>query len=203
MLYAPPAYAAADPLAIVRHYPFALLVTWSEGELLATSTPMFFETDESNEVLIGHLARRNNHASALQAGQRALAIFSGPHAYVSSSWYVEKPTVPTWNYVVAHVRGTIQPIDDGESHLRILRRTASVLEQENSAPWTLEQAPAGTVERLLPHIRSFRLLVEKVEGVTKLSQTHPPGDRLRIIRHLLERHDDGSTQIARLMAQLE
>lgn len=201
-LYAPDAYAAADPAAIVRRYPFALFITSGPEGMLATSVPMFFETDASQHTLVGHMARRNKHAAALTAGQSALAVFAGPHAYISSSWYREKPTVPTWNYLTAHVRGTIEPIDDAQLQLDILRRSADVMEGGSEAPWTLEQAPAGRVEFLLPMIRSFRMTVEKIEGVTKLSQTHPPGDRLRVIERLLERNDEGSHEIARLMAGL-
>lgn len=201
-LYAPDAYAATDPAAIVRQYPFALFMTVGSAGILATSIPMFFETDDSQATLVGHMARRNRHATDLTAGQSALAVFAGPHAYISSRWYRERPTVPTWNYLTAHVRGTIEPIDDEQRQLAILRRTAAVMESDSEKPWTLEQAPAGRVEFLLPMIRSFRMTVENIEGVTKLNQTHPPGDRLRVIEHLLERNDEGSHEIARLMAGL-
>src|SRR5689334_6166878 len=98
LLFAPDAYAAADPVAIVRRYPFAQFVT--EGpDLLATAIPLFFEHDRDASTMVGHMARRNLQASALHAGQRALAIFAGPHAYISSRWYKDRPTVPTWNYV--------------------------------------------------------------------------------------------------------
>lgn len=97
----------------------------------------------------------------------------------------------------------IEPIDDDAHQLEILRRTAGVLERENATPWTLEQAPAGRVELLLPMIRSFRLAIESIEGVTKLSQRQPAPDRLRVIQHLLDRGDGDSTEIARLMAHLQ
>jgi transcriptional regulator len=202
LLYAPNAYAAADPRAIVRAYPFALLITQNGAETLATSVPMFFETDVREDVLVGHMARRNPHAAALDAGQKALAVFSGPHAYISAAWYRDRPTVPTWNYLSAHVRGRLEPIDDASEQLAILRRTAQEMERGAAEPWTLEQAPPGRVEFLLPMIRSFRITVERIEGVTKLNQTHGPADRLRVIERLLARNDEGSHQIARLMAQL-
>jgi transcriptional regulator len=201
-LYAPAAYAAQDPLEIVRQYPFALLVTTGESGILATSTPLFLETDDSRDVLVGHMAGANQHAASLERDQPALAVFAGPHAYISASWYRARPTVPTWNYVAAHVRGRIEPIDEPASQLDVLRRTAAMLEGGNETPWTLEQAPPGRVDFLLPKIRAFRLRIERVEGVTKLSQTHPAGDRLSVIRHLLERRDGNSVEIARLMAQL-
>ena len=72
-----------------------------------SSTPIFFARDDGRESLVGHMARRNPHAAALEDGQPALAVFWGPHAYISSRWYEEKPEVPTWNYVQAHVRGVL------------------------------------------------------------------------------------------------
>jgi transcriptional regulator len=201
-LYAPSAYAAARPAEIVRAYPFALLVTQCAGEMLATSTPIFFETDDSEAVMVGHMARRNLHAESLTADKKALAVFAGPHAYISAAWYRDRPTVPTWNYLSAHVRGRLEPIDDPAQQLAILRRTAEVMERGAAKPWTLEQAPAGRVEQLLPHIRSFRITVERIEGATKLNQTHGPADRLRVMTELLGQNDTGSHEIARLMAAL-
>lgn len=202
LLYAPNAYAASDPHAIARAHPFALLVTHDGAETYATSAPIFFVADDRDDIMVGHMARRNPHAAALSAGQKALAIFSGPHAYISAAWYRDRPTVPTWNYLAAHVRGRLDPIDDAEEQLRILRRTAEVMERDAAAPWTLEQAPPGRVDVLLPMIRSFRITVERVEGVSKLNQTHGPADRLRVMEQLLAKDDPGAHEIARLMAQL-
>ena len=202
LLFAPPAYAADDPAGIVRRYPFAQFITVTSAGMLATAIPLFFESEDDTSTMIGHLARRNPHAASLEKGQSALAIFAGPHAYISSSWYRERPTVPTWNYVTAHVRGTIEPIDDEETQLAILRHTARIMESGSANPWTLEQAPPGRVDTLMPMIRSVRMKVERIEGVTKLSQTHPPGDRVRVMEHLLERNDEGSHEIARWMAGL-
>jgi len=201
-MYAPPHYAAEDPAAIVRAHPFALLVTPGETGTFATSTPIFFETDDDTSTLVGHMAARNSHAVALGAGQPALIVFWGPHAYVSSRWYKAMPQVPTWNYLQAQVRGVLEPIDDREGRIAVLRRTAQVLERSGEPPWTLDQAPEGRIDALLPHIRSFRIRVETIEGATKLSQKHPAADRVRVIEGLLAQGDDDAVEIARLMAAL-
>lgn len=203
-LYAPKAYIAEDPRQIVRDHPFALLITTGETGPWATSIPIYFETDDPAETrLIGHMARNNPHAQALRAGDTALAVFAGPHAYVSAGWYRERPTVPTWNYVTAHVRGTLDPIDDDETQLRLLDRVTEMVEQGHSSPWTMAQAPEGRVDALLPHIRSFRIEIDSVEGVTKLSQTHPAGDRARVIDALEARGWFGDQEIAALMRENE
>ena len=201
-LFAPIAYVAADPGGIVNDYPFALLVTPADYGVHATSTAVFFETDGDQDFLVGHMARRNPHAAALEGGQPALAVFWGPHAYVSSRWYEEKPEVPTWNYVAAHVRGVLEPIDDLDGQLAVLRRTAEMLEKKGEPPWTLEQAPDGRVDFLLPLIRSFRIRIDKIEGVTKLSQNHPASDRVRVVENLLKEGDGAAADVARLMAAL-
>lgn len=202
VMYAPNAYAAADPASIIDKYPFAHLITAADGETYATPTPILFETEDTRTTLVGHMARINPHSQALQSGQRVLAVFSGPHTYISSSWYKTLLTVPTWDYLAAQVRGRLETIDDDEGQLRVLRRLTQVMERESGAPWTLEQAPPGKIQQLLPRIRSFRITVERIEGVTKLNQTHPASDRMLIIQQLLARQDSDSREIARLMAHL-
>lgn len=198
-MYAPQAFIAADPAAIVRAYPFAVLTTFAQGQLFATSVPLYFETD-GTASLVGHMARINPQAQAMEAGQPFLATFSGPHAYVSASWFRARPSVPTWNYVAAQVRGQLDPIDDDEQQLAILRHTAALAEADAEKPWLLEHAPDGRVPLLLPRIRSFRLRVEQLAGIEKLSQIHPPSDIPLIIRQLLQRRDPQSTEVARLMS---
>ena len=114
-LYRPDAYAALEPERIVDDYPFATLLS---PELHATTTPMLFERSD-RATLIGHLARRGSHAQAMRTGDRVLAIFAGPHAYISPRWYAEKPEVPTWDYIAAHVRGRLEVIDDDAGQLEI------------------------------------------------------------------------------------
>ena len=203
-MYVPASYAAPDPRAIAREFPFATLTTVGPEGPLATLAPIFFETEAADEMrLIGHMARRNVQASMLENGQRALVLFNGPHAYISASWYRERPTVPTWNYVSAQVSGTLAPIDDPAEQLGILRLTAERLEGKSDGAWTLEQAPPGRVEELVPFIRSFRISIEAIGGATKLSQAQPASDRLRVIDALELRGRSGDLEIARRMRALD
>ncbi len=181
--YAAGPYGAADPAAIVRQYPFATLIS---PDLHVTLTPIIFEYDDTEATMIGHMARRNPHAEALADGQSALAVFNGPHTYISPRWYAEKPTVPTWDYISARVRGIVEPIDDDASQLTILRRTIALMESQWADPWTMVDAPEGKVAELLPMIRSFRIHVKSIDGTTKLNQTHPVSDRRRVIDGLNE-----------------
>lgn len=203
-MYIPKAYRAPEPRAVVRDHPFATLVSSRDGDMFATATPIYFETDDTAETrLIGHLAGNNPHAAAIADGDRVLAIFAGPHAYVSASWYVDYRTVPTWDYVTAQVRGTIHPVDDEQERLRILHHTIRLAEAWNPEPWRLEQVPAATVDQLLPHIRAFRIRADDIAAATKLSQTHPPADRRRIVAGLRARNGPGDQDIAALVERLD
>lgn len=201
-MFVPPYYAAEDLRALICDYPFANIVTTGANGLFATSTPLVFETEADNEkCLIGHIALRNAHSDQLVATQPALAIFNGPNAYISPRWYVDKPQVPTWNYLSAQVRGTLEPVTDADGAKDILIRTIVVMEKAAREPWHLEDAPAGMVDMLLPRIRAFRLHIESLEGAAKLSQAHPAADRLRVVRGLLAESDAGGREVARIMAQ--
>jgi transcriptional regulator len=177
-------YIAADAAVIVRDYPFATLIL---PDMSATTTAIVFETDDSTQTLIGHMAGRNPQAQNMKTGDKALAIFAGPHSYISPRWYVEKPEVPTWNYVTAHVRGTLEVIEDDAGQTEVLRRTIEIAESGFDEPWTLGMAPQGRVAFLLPKIHSFRIHIDSIEGTTKLSQTHPESDQQRIVDGLRQR----------------
>ncbi|MCG8503507.1 MAG: FMN-binding negative transcriptional regulator [Sphingomonadales bacterium] len=201
-MYIPPAYKAPDPRAVVRDHPFATLFSAKGPELFATATPIHFETDDAAEMrLVGHMAGANPHAASISEGDPVLAVFSGPHAYISASWYVDYPTVPTWDYVAAQAEGTIHPVDDDAGRLAILDRTIRLAEAGNPTPWTREQAPAGKVDALLAHIRAFRIHITELSAATKLSQTHPAGDRARIVTGLRDRDAPGDQDVADLIAK--
>lgn len=206
-MFVPSYYSPADEGAIrgiIGRYPFAILVSAGPSGPRATSLPLLFETNDPREQrIIGHLAKRNAQAEELDSAGEVLAIFPGPNAYVSPAWYRERPDVPTWNYVAAQARGTLNTIDDPEGKLAILERTITFMERCRPRPWRLAEAPAGRVEQLLPGIRAFRITVSSLEGVTKLSQTMPERDRLGVISGLTKEGDESGLAIARLMAKRE
>jgi transcriptional regulator len=175
----------------VRRIGFATLVTQN---LDANHLPMLLD----NGVLRGHVARAN---PVWKSGEgAALAIFLGPHAYVSPNWYPSKAqtgkAVPTWNYITVHARGTIRWIQDGEW----LRANVTALSQAHEAgqpaPWKVSDAPASYVDGLLRAIVGFELTIENLQGKCKLSQNRGGADRAGV-REAFER--EGLTDLARLM----
>jgi transcriptional regulator len=115
-MYIPKAFHVSDRSvldAFITHNSFATLVSTVDGTLYATHLPLIFDrTPSSPGVLLGHVARANPHWRAFDGHQEALAIFHGPHAYISPSWYATSPAVPTWNYAVVHAYGVPHVVED-------------------------------------------------------------------------------------------
>jgi transcriptional regulator len=151
-------------------------------------------------VLLGHVARAN---PIWKSGDGpALAIFLGPHAYVSPNWYPSKAetgkAVPTWNYITVHARGTIRWIQDGEWLRANVTALAQAHEAGQPAPWKVSDAPASYVDGLLRAIVGFELTIESLQGKYKLSQNRDAADRAGV-RDAFER--EGLTDLAQLMGQ--
>jgi len=177
----------------VRRIGFATLVT--QG-LDANHLPMLLQ----DGVLRGHVARANPVWKA-GAGE-ALAIFLGPHAYVSPNWYPSKAetgkAVPTWNYITVHARGTIAWIQDADwlrAHVTALSETH---ERPRENPWSVGDAPASYVDAMLRAIVGFELAVTDIQGKWKLSQNRDDADRAGVRDGLLK---DGNADLSRLMDQ--
>jgi transcriptional regulator len=175
----------------MRQIGFATLVTQN---LDANHLPMLLD----GNVLRGHVARANPVWK--QGESAALAIFLGPHAYVSPNWYPSKAetgkAVPTWNYITVHARGPVRWVQDGEW----LRDNVTALSQAHEAgqpaPWQVSDAPASYVDGLLRAIVGFELTIESLEGKYKLSQNRHAADRAGV-RDAFAR--EGLTDLARLM----
>jgi transcriptional regulator len=130
----------------------------------------------------------------------ALAIFSGPHAYISPSWYEVEGTVPTWNYAVVHAYGSFETVEDREALLDILRRSVRTFEDPRPQPWSFDES-APHVDALLKAIVGFRIPIARLEGKWKMSQNHPEERRRRVIRALQSQPDEDSQAVARMVAE--
>jgi transcriptional regulator len=200
-MYVPSAFdppAVASMLDAIERYSFAVLVSGAGQQLEASHLPLLLDRDAGpHGTLVGHMARANPQWRAA-AGQNVLAIFSGPHAYISPRWYEAAGTVPTWNYVAVHATGRLELIDDPHDVETLLRRTVAHYEASEPQPWTLDE-PAEFVANLAKQIVAFRIPIERLEGKWKLNQNHPPERRTKVIAALRTRGDDDSQKIARLM----
>lgn len=201
-MYLPTAFAELDPGKIhdfVRRHSFATLVTGGDAGLIGSHIPLLLDADAGQQGgLLGHMARANPQWRSFRGD--VLAIFTGPHAYVSPSWYEEEGTVPTWNYVAVHAYGTLQLVEDRASLLAILRHSVQVYEGSRPRPWTFDES-APHVENLRKAIVGFRIIVERWEGKWKLSQNHPEHRQRRVLDALKGQPDENSQAVAALMAE--
>jgi transcriptional regulator len=127
-----------------------------------------------------------------------LAIFSGPHAYISPTWYEAEHVVPTWNYTAVHVYGRLQVIEDRGAVLDVVRRFVRTYEQAMPRPWSFDGS-SKFMERMLAQIVGVRIEVERIEGKWKLNQNHPADRRQKVVKALREQDDDNAHAVAAMM----
>ncbi|HUE63426.1 MAG TPA: FMN-binding negative transcriptional regulator [Rhizomicrobium sp.] len=202
-MYIPDHFREARPDVLhdaIRHIGFATLVTRDEeGVLEANHMPMLLEaTQEAKQVLRGHVARAN---PVWKAGEgEALAIFLGPHAYVSPNWYPSKAAtgkaVPTWNYITVHAKGRIRWMQDADWLRAHVTRLSETHEHRRADPWKVSDAPESYIETMLRGIVGFELEIARLDGKYKLTQNRDEADRDGV-RAALER--EGLEELARLM----
>jgi transcriptional regulator len=173
-------------------------VSQAGGVPFASHLPFLLDrTAGPHGTLLGHVARANPHWREL-AGQTALAVFSGPHAYVSPTWYEAENVVPTWNYVAVHAYGRGEVIEDRDALLDIVQRSVAVYEAALPRPWTLDAASAYT-GRQLGAIVGFRIEIERLEGKWKLNQNHPVERRKKVAEILGGQSSDDARAVAEMM----
>lgn len=206
-MYVPPAFRETDEAAIyetMRAAPLASLVTATADGLLCTPLPLLLAPEEGERgVLYGHLARANPHWRA-PALAESLAIFSGPDAYVTPSWYATKretgKVVPTWNYVAVHAYGTTEFFDEPDRLLAVVTRLTERHEGARAAPWAVADAPADFVAAQLRGIVGLRLPITRLEGKRKMSQTRSAADRAGVAAGLAA-GDDAARRVAVLIPE--
>jgi transcriptional regulator len=192
MLYTPRHFASRDDAharQIIAEHPFATLVTTHDGdEPHVTHVPMLLEEG----WLWGHVARPNPHWQAFAAGH-TVAVFHGPHQYISPRWY-EKPdaNVPTWNYAVVHVHGLPEILDETGTR-RVVDRLTEVYEK---GQW---RAVAEKRDGLLKGIVAFRMPLSRVESKFKMNQNRTPVDRKLVMGQLRQSATPDDLGVARWM----
>jgi transcriptional regulator len=200
-MYVPAHFAETDLVTLhqfIKDHPFGMLVSQHGGEPFVTHLPFLLERSASpNGTLLGHVARQNPQWHQL-AGQNALAVFHGPHAYISPTWYQAEKVVPTWNYVAVHAYGPVELIEEPGALIELVRELTRVSEQAMPSPWTFDPADSF-VRRLATQIVGFRLPIARLEGKWKLNQNHPEERRRRVVAALRAQGGDDAKQVAELM----
>lgn len=207
-MYVPRHFAEGDPEILhgfIRAHSFGLLVTAQDGVPFATHLPFMLDADRgSNGTLVAHMARANPQWKSFDGTAEVLVVFSGPHAYVSPSWYDPAvDAVPTWNYAAVHAYGTPVVDDDPAAVRELLARLVAESEAGFAEPWRLESQADGYLDSMQKGIVAFDIPITRLEGKFKLNQNHGQANRAGAVAGLRDSDDPGAQAIAELMAARE
>ena len=192
-MYMPPAFSVQDRdslHATIRAARLANLVTATAEGPQVTPLPLLLDPDEGEYgTLYGHLARGNPQWRVPVLGE-AVAVFMGPDAYITPSWYQTKQdtgkVVPTWNYVTVHAHGPVEFFEDAERLLAAVTRLTLLHEGERASPWEVSDAPADYIAAQLRGIVGLRMPITRLEGKRKMSQNRSEADRRGVAAGLAE-----------------
>lgn len=202
-MYTPPSFEETDQTKLhdfIEQHSFATLVSHAGPEPIASHLPLLLDRETtSHGRLIGHMARANSQWQQAE-GHRVLAIFAGPHAYISPAWYEAQNVVPTWNYVAVHVSGVLSVDRDRDLARETVRKYVDFYELGMERPWSIDDVDDGFLDGLLDAIVSFEIPITNIEGKWKLSQNHTAERRRKVIQSLQARKSEDARQIADLMA---
>ena len=198
MIYVPQHFRAPDAQMLhefMQTYDFATIVSSSPDGPVVSHIPMLVRPSGETLVLAGHMARANHHWRLMDGATPALAIFHGPHGYVSPTWYATAPAVPTWNYGVVHAHGFPTAKEDEAFARGVLEELARRYEGDRPDSWSPATLPTDYFAGMLKGIVAFEMPVTKLDGKFKLGQNRSVEDRRRTIAAL---EKAGSSEAAAL-----
>ncbi|MEZ7497191.1 FMN-binding negative transcriptional regulator [Flavobacterium sp. Arc3] len=183
--------------AFLQSNSFGILINQTEGELTATHIPLELDTDkEGKTILHGHLSKENPQWKGFSENDQVLAVFSGPHSYISSSWY-DHENVPTWNYIAVHVHGRIKIIE-GEAVIAHLKKLVDKYEKASENPVRIEDLSKKTMMQTRG-IVAFEIEITEINATKKLSQNRDDNNYQNIISELEKTKENQSVALANAM----
>lgn len=187
----------AEMEAFVQQNGFAILISQVDGRPWATHIPLMLSHDaDGKAILSGHVSKANGQWKSIE-GQEILAIFSGPHAYISSSWY-DHENVSTWNYTAVHAYGRARLVT-GEELAQALSKLTDHYEQQSEKPVSVAGMSPGYFESQVRGLVGFEIAVTEFQAVRKLSQNRDDANHAQIVEQLEKRGDAQSVAIAEEM----
>lgn len=176
---------------------FGILINQTNGKLWATHIPLELDTNkEGKAILLGHISKENPQWKGFTDNDQVLAIFSGPHSYISSSWY-DHENVPTWNYIAVHVYGKIKIIE-GEAVIESLKKLVDKYEQHSENPVRIEDLSKKTMMQTRG-IVAFEIEIEEIQAAKKMSQNRDAKNYQNIISELEKTNKNESIAVANEM----
>ena len=184
-------------IAFMKANAFALITGHGEKYPVATQIPLEIKVIDGKIFLEGHLMRKTDHHLAFEKNNNVLVLFTGPHCYVSASWYTNPSVGSTWNYITVHAKGKISFTDEAGT-IKAVKAVSDKYEGTTSAG-AFDNLPKEYIDHMVKAIVGFSIEIESLDNVFKLSQNREPESQMNIIKHLKERGDDNSRMIAEEM----
>lgn len=188
----------------IRAHPLATLITLSSTGLNANHIPVHLSENGSRfGVLQGHVARANPLWQEFDKDKEILAVFQGPDAYISPSWYATKretgKVVPTWNYVAVHAYGSLRVVDDADWIRARLEEFTAHNEADLPTPWAVSDAPHEFTEKLIEAVVGIEIVITRLLGKWKVSQNQPPRNQASVAQGLHGHNQADATAMAMLV----
>ncbi|MHC6153205.1 FMN-binding negative transcriptional regulator [Bradyrhizobium elkanii] len=205
-MYLPPHFKIDElgPIhAAMRAAKLATLVTATADGLIATPLPLILNENEGDYgTLYGHVARPNPQWKLPAVGE-AMAIFMGPDAYVTPSWYATKAehgkVVPTWNYLAVHAYGSAEFFEDADRLRDVVTRLTELHEKSRQEAWQVSDAPDDFIKAQLRGIVGFRMPITRIDAKKKMSQNRKLEDRAGVIAGLGASDDPVDREVAAMI----
>ncbi|UFJ39908.1 FMN-binding negative transcriptional regulator [Brevibacillus humidisoli] len=197
-MYIPKHFAMKEATAayhVIQENSFATLFSIHNGTPFATHLPLVLNKEKT--YLYGHFARPNPQWRDIQ-NQTVLAVFHGPHCYISPSWYETNQAVPTWNYVTVHVYGEVELIEDEQELMSSLNDMVLKYEAPDSS-YRLQDVDAEFLAGMNKGVQGFKIKIDRMEGKAKVSQNHSVHRQELIVKQLEQIPFPNEQQIASLM----
>jgi transcriptional regulator len=186
---------------LIDAFGFGTLISAGADGPVATHLPFLIDRNRGpNGTLVCHMARANPHWRTLGSGP-SLAVFLGPHGYVSPSWYAASPAVPTWNYAAVHAYGAPRLVEDSEGLRDIVMRLTARHEAGRLPSWSVESLPPAFMANMMRGIVGIEIEIARLEGKRKLSQNRAAADREGVVAALNASGHAGDRDLAGYMAQ--
>lgn len=180
-------------LDFIESHPFAFLTgSTLDGKQVATQIPLLYELRDGQLFLQGHIMRKTDHHKAFMENPQVLAVFTGPHCYVSATWYSHPHIGSTWNYMSVHCQGSIRFMTSNEL-IQFMKKFTLKYEGGNTESTTIyDNLPSEFLDKMLPAIVGFEIQVDSMENVFKLSQNRDEASYMHIISQLEMRGGDSA-----------
>jgi transcriptional regulator len=188
----------------IDQYPFAFLTGCdSKNKPVATQVPVFIEEKGGRNILSGHIMRNTDHHKAFLHNENVLAVFTGPHTYVSAAWYSNPHLASTWNYMSVHAKGTIRFLDESGLEEVLQKTTLHFEGYDQQSPTVFDNLPSEFKQKTMKYIVAFEIEVTEMDNVFKLSQNRDAESYHNIIKELKNQGEDGRVIAAEMEKRRE